>query len=64
MKCKNCKESMNEIERDNDDGLVMTIWECEECNWKCQMHRNIDPEDFGFGDHESWMNEKGEVVDW
>ena len=63
MKCKNCGESMTQTELGEEDGLTIVIWECENCEWSCKMWRNLDPEDHGFGDNESWLNEKGECID-
>jgi hypothetical protein len=63
MKCKNCKQSMMQTEHGEEDGLTIIIWECENCNWKCKMWRNLDPDDLGFGDNESWIDGDDNNVD-
>ncbi len=63
MICKNCKESMDEVERGEDDGLVTVINKCPSCKWSVKRWIQIEPEDAGFGDNESWLDENEEAVD-
>jgi len=59
--CKNCKGMMKSIENGYTDGEPFIIRECTKCGWGSEtlyyLEEDIPP-------HVSWINEKGEAVDY
>jgi len=60
MKCIKCKSDMYTEETGFEDGMVIVIRECENCDCKCKSWYELDD---CMSSNDSWLNEKGECID-